>query len=155
MNHEEFQKRVQALYQLVSEFEEMFPGRPFTPDGHMVGSIGECLVEDAYNLVLKSPSNKGFDALYKNNKKVEIKATQLKAVSFRSCPEHTIPEHIIIIKILKNGTFEEYYNGPGEIIWAAFTNRKMPSNGQYQISLNKVKKLYAKVPMSNRIPKKA
>ena len=66
MNHEKFQLHVKALYQLVKEFEQMFPGRPFTPDGHMVGSIGECLVADAYNLELMPLSNKGYDALSKD-----------------------------------------------------------------------------------------
>ena len=126
----------------------MFPGRPFTPDGHMVGSLGECLVADAYDLELMPPSNEGFDALTKNGKKVEIKATQSKSVSFRSCPEHTI-----IIKINKNGTFTEYYNGPGKTIWQAFSGKRMPSNGQYQISLNKVAGLYQNVPLSQRLQK--
>ena len=148
MNHEHFQAQVQALYNIVKEFETMFPGRPFTPDGHMVGSIGECLVADAYNLELMPPSNKGFDALSKDGKKVEIKATQSKSVAFRNCPEHTI-----IIKILKNGTFEECYNGPGDIIWETFAGKKQPSNGQYQIAISKVKAIYENIPKSNRLPK--
>jgi hypothetical protein len=41
----------------------MFPGRHFTPDGHMVGSLGECLVAHAYGLELQTASNKGFDAI--------------------------------------------------------------------------------------------
>ena len=32
------------LYELVHELEQIHPGRHFTPDGHMVGSLGE-LVE--------------------------------------------------------------------------------------------------------------
>ena len=39
MNHEKFQGQVRALYAVVNELESMFPGRPFTPDGHMVGSM--------------------------------------------------------------------------------------------------------------------
>lgn len=35
---------VQRLYRITSELEELYPGRHFTPDGHMVGSIGEVLV---------------------------------------------------------------------------------------------------------------
>ena len=126
----------------------MFPGRPFTPDGHMVGSLGECIVADAYGLELMPPSNKGFDALSKDGKKVEIKATQSKRIAFRSCPDHTI-----IIRIFKDGTFEEYYNGPGERIWKTFEGRKRPSNGQYQISLGRVKALNASVPESHRVPR--
>lgn len=114
----------------------MFPGRHFTPDGHLVGSLGECLVADAYGLALMTASNKGYDAISDSGKKIEIKATQASAVAFRSEPEHTV-----VIKILPDGSFEEIYNGPGNIVWEEFTNKPLPSNGQYQISLNKLRSL--------------
>ena len=136
IDHEKFMTLIKKLYSTVSELEGMFPGRHFTPDGHMVGSIGECLVADAYRLDLMTASNKGYDAIANNGKQVEIKATQSKSVAFRSEPEHAI-----IIKILPNGTFKEYYNGPGYLIWGQFKDKKLPSNGQYQISLNKLKLL--------------
>ena len=59
IDHEKFQSLVKQLYATVNELEQMFPGRHFTPDGHMVGSIGETLVADAYNLELMTASNKG------------------------------------------------------------------------------------------------
>ena len=124
----------------------MFPGRQFTPDGHMVGSIGECLVADAYGLELMNASNKGYDALSPSGLQVEIKATQAKSVAFRSQPEHTIA-----IKILPNGTFEEIFNGPGNLVWQQFDGKPLPSNGQYQISLNKLKELNTQVDKSQRI----
>ncbi len=150
MDHENFQTQVKSIYRAVSELEKMFPGRPFTPDGHMVGSLGECLVADAYNLDLMPPSHEGYDALTKDGKKVEIKATQSKSIAFRSCPEHTI-----IIRIFKDGTFQECYNGPGHVIWDTFSGKKIPRNGQFQISVNKVTGLYRSVPASERIPKSA
>ncbi|WP_182963519.1 DUF6998 domain-containing protein [Aeromonas veronii] len=131
LDHKRFQRLVQQLYSTVEELEEMFPGRHFTPDGHMVGSIGECLVADAYGLELMNASNKGYDALSPSGLQVEIKATQAKSVAFRSQPEHTIA-----IKILPNGTFEEIFNGPGKLVWQQFDGKPLPSNGQYQISLH-------------------
>ena len=148
MDHQKFQKNVRGLYAIVNEIESMFPGRPFTPDGHMVGSLGECLVADAFGLELMPPSKEGYDAVTKNGKKVEIKATQAKSVAFRRCPEHTI-----IIRILKDGTFEECFNGPGELIWRQFEGRPTPSNGQFQISISRVKKLNESVAISEKIPK--
>ena len=41
---------VQRLYGLVEELEELFPSRRFTPDGHLVGSIGEVLAAFHYDL---------------------------------------------------------------------------------------------------------
>ena len=128
----------------------MFPGRHFTPDGHMVGSLGECLVADAYDLELMPASNKGYDAVSKTGTKVEIKATQSKAAAFRSEPEHTI-----VIKIHSDGSFEEIYNGPGDIVWEQFSGKQLPSNGQFQISLNKLKTLNESVNNGQRIPKVA
>jgi hypothetical protein len=119
MDHDRFQGLVKQLYSTVSELESMFPGRHFTPDGHMVGSLGECLVADAFGLELLTASNKGFDAIGPKGRKIEIKATQSKSVAFRSEPEHAI-----IIKILPNGTFEEAYNGPGKLVWQQFVGKK-------------------------------
>ena len=146
IDHKRFQRLVQQLYSTVEELEKMFPGRHFTPDGHMVGSIGECLVADAYGLELMNASNKGYDALSPSGLQVEIKATQAKSVAFRSQPEHTIA-----IKILPNGTFEKIFNGPGNLVWQQFDGKPLPSNGQYQISLNKLKELNTQVDKSQRI----
>lgn len=90
IDHDKFRALVKQLYATVNELEAMFPGRHFTPDGHMVGSLGECLVADAYNLELKAASNKGFDAVTETGLEVEIKATQSNSVAFRSQPQHTI-----------------------------------------------------------------
>ena len=148
MDHAEFQRHVKNLYSIVADLEHMFPGRPFTPDGHMVGSLGECLVADAYGLTLMPPSNRGFDAVTEDGVKVEIKATQSSRVAFRSCPDHTI-----VIRILKNGTFEECFNGPGNSIWNQFKGRPVPSNGQYQISISRIKELSSLVDDENRVPR--
>jgi len=148
IDHDKFQGLVTQLYATVSELEVMFPGRHFTPDGHMVGSLGECLVADAYNLELKTASNKGCDAVTKTGMEVEIKATQSNTVAFRSQPQHAI-----IIKILRDGTFEEIYNGPGAPVWEQFKGKRLPSNGQFQISLNKLRQLNQTVAQSDRVPR--
>ncbi len=136
MDHTKFREAVANLYETVGILEEMFPGRPFTPDGHLVGSLGECLVADAYCIELMPPSNEGFDGVASDGRRVEIKATQAKSVAFRS-----EPEHCIVIRINKDGSFSEHYNGPGKYIWSQFAGKPLPSNGQYQISLSKLSKI--------------
>ena len=147
MNYSKFQNLIKNLYATVHELEAMFPGRHFTPDGHMVGSIGECLVADAYGLELMTASNKGFDAVSPTGIQVEIKATQANSAAFRSEPEHTI-----VIKILPDGTFEEIFNGPGKLVWDQFAGKTLPSNGQFQISLNKLKMLNETLSQAQRLP---
>jgi hypothetical protein len=136
INHGRLTALVKQLYETVDELESMFPGRHFTPDGHMVGSLGECLVADAYGLTLKTASTKGHDAVTGCGLEVEIKATQANSVAFRSEPQHAI-----VVKILRDGTFEEIYNGPGSLVWAQFSGKRLPENGQYQIRLSKLEKL--------------
>lgn len=48
IDHKRLRALVRDLYTTVNELESMFPGRHFTPDGHMVGSLGECLMVDTY-----------------------------------------------------------------------------------------------------------
>tara|TARA_B110000008_G_C16497439_1_gene374729 strand:- start:63 stop:515 length:453 start_codon:yes stop_codon:yes gene_type:complete len=148
MDHKKFESLIKQLYSTVNELESMFPGRHFTPDGHMVGSIGESLVADAYGLELMTASNKGFDATSTTGKQIEIKASQARSAAFRSEPEHAI-----VIKILPDGSFEEIYNGPGSLIWRQFSDKPLPNNGQYQISLNKLKILNEQVVESMRVPR--
>lgn len=47
--------KIKALYEISHDLEELFPGRHYTPDGHMIGSIGEALAASYYNLELFSP----------------------------------------------------------------------------------------------------
>ena len=147
MDHAKFQDLNKSLYSTAKELETMFPCRHFALDGHVLGSIRECLVADAYGLELKKASNKGFDALSKSGKQVEIKATQKESFSFRSKSEH-----IIAIKISENGQFVEVYNVPGELVWKEFDGKKTPKNGQFQKGLKRLKELDEQVDESQRIP---
>lgn len=114
----------------------------------MVGSLGECLVADAYGLELLAASNKGYDAITKKGLQVEIKASQSKAVAFRCQPQHAI-----IVRILPDGTFEEIYNGPGDLVWQQFEGKQLSSNGQHQVSFTKLRKLNESVSTADRVPR--
>lgn len=75
LDRKRFPQLIMELYRLLAELESMFPGRPFTPDGHMVGSLAECFAEYHYGLNLLRCSYPGHDA-QADTCKVEIKATQ-------------------------------------------------------------------------------
>ncbi|MCK5878367.1 MAG: hypothetical protein KAH24_01210 [Holophagae bacterium] len=145
MDEKRFPKIIKNLYKNVAELEKMFPGRPFTPDGHMVGSIGECIAEHYYNLKLVPPSNKGYDAV-KGKLKIEIKATQAKSIGLRSKPQH-----LLVLKIHKDGSFSEIYNGRGNRVWDLVSSKPLPSNGQYQISTTRLKELMKTEPKQYRV----
>lgn len=154
IDHNKLKELVRQLYAIVQQLETMFPGRHFTPDGHMVGSLGEVLVADLYGLDLMTASNAGFDAVTPCGKQVEIKCTQAKSVAFRYDGVKTAPEAVIVIKLHKDGSFDEIYNGSGERIWEMLEGRKIPSNGQLSVSLNQLSKIQSNVAPSEKIMKK-
>lgn len=144
MDRVRFPELLSQLYAVVGGLEAMF-GRHFTPAGHMVGSLGEALAAYHYGLELQKPSMAGCDAL-KDGKKIEIKATQGVRVAFR-CE----PQHLLVLRLNKDGSFEEVYNGEGQRVWKLVAHKPKPSNGQYQLSLATLRRLAAGVPSHERI----
>ena len=69
--------KIKQLYKITNELEQTYPGRKFTVDGHLVGSIGEVIVAEHYGLSLLPNSTKTHDAVSKEGKQVQIKATQV------------------------------------------------------------------------------
>lgn len=137
---------IKELYTLVSKLESYFPDRKFTPDGHLVGSIGEVLVAYQYDLELLPASFEKHDAKTKDGKLVQIKATQGSSIGIRS-----EPDYLIVVKILPDGRIEEYYNGTGKLAWEH--SGKMQKNGQRNITINKLRCLSQSIKIQKKIPK--
>lgn len=138
-------KLIRELYHVVSELEALFPGRHFTLDGHLVGSIGEVLAAHYYELELLPASAIGHDAITQDGVYVQIKATQKSQVGIRS-----EPQHLLVLGLTSAGAHEEIFNGPGELAWNAAG--KMQKNGQRMISRSKLVELMAKVKADDRLP---
>ncbi len=145
MSVAEIPRLVEELYRVVGELGQLFPGRSFTPDGHLVGSIGEVLAEYMYELTLLSASSETHDARSKSGVNVQIKATQGNRVALSSCPEH-----LIVLLLDTRGKAVEVYNGPGNVVFVQCGKRQ--KNGQSPISLSKLKQLMLDVPQSMRLP---
>ncbi len=135
---------VRDLYSIVRRLEEMFEGRRFTLDGHLVGSIGEVVAAHRYSLKLIPASAEGHDARASSGKLVQVKATQGKMVALRS-----EPEHLIVLKLLPDGNTEEVFNGPGYHAWNSAGPKQ--KNGTRSIGVSKLKRLMEDVPQKDRI----
>ena len=136
--------KIKELYKITNELECTYPGRKFTVDGHLVGSIGEVIVAEHYGLSLLPNSTKTHDAVSKEGKFVQIKATQVNGIAISS-----EPDYVIVIKILSDGSWEEVYNGPGKPVWD--NAGKMQKNGQRTISLSKLRSLMKSVEIRDMI----
>ncbi|MBI3299684.1 MAG: hypothetical protein HYZ75_16075 [Elusimicrobia bacterium] len=135
MDEVRFPEIIRRLYEVVDELEGMFPGRHFTPDGHMVGSLGEALAAYYYGLELLTASTPGRDATC-GERAVEVKATQGTRIGLRCAPQH-----LLVLKIGREGKFTEIFNGNGDRAWTVVKSKPIPKNGQHPISLTTLKKL--------------
>lgn len=138
---------VRRLYEITSELEALFPGRPFTPDGHLVGSLGEVLAAHRYGLDLHVASKERHDGKCRaTNREVQVKATQGDGVRLGT---NVQADFLIALRLDKHGRIEEFYNGPGAIVWAHAG--KPQKNGQRPIRLSTLRRLMADVPEGERI----
>jgi len=124
---------VSRIYRAVTDLERAFPGRKFTPDGHIVGSIGEVIAAEALGLTLHPASNPCRDA-YDDRGQVQIKMTAGKKVSMYSCCER-----LVVLKVLSPDEAEVVYDGPGQPAWEACG--AVAKNGQRVVSLSRLKKI--------------
>ena len=139
---------LKELYAIVEQLEELFPGRKFTPDGHLVGSIGEVIAAYEYDLELLPNSQETHDAQSPDGKLIQIKATQTNSVAISS-----EPEYLIVLKIHRKGGFDEIYNGTGGPPWNAAGPRQ--KNGQRRIGLTKLKTLMSVIQQDTCIKRKS
>lgn len=148
MDKAKFQELLNSIYKSVDELEAMFPGRHFTPDGHLVGSLGEALASFYYGIKLfDNAAAQGHDGTC-GKKRIQIKTTQGNRISISSKPDH-----LLVLQLKRDGSFIEKYNGPGSLVWEQVAHKKCPKNGQYQVSLSKLSSLMESVKPAQRLIK--
>ena len=129
---------VADIYRAVAELERLYPGCKFTPDGHLVGSIGEGIAAEHFGLKLHGMSKPGHDAVDADGNEVQIKLTAGNSVSmFAGC------ERLIVLQIVSPEEAEIVYDGPGAPVWAAAGS--MQKNEQRKISLARLRAIAERV----------
>lgn len=145
---------IRNLYKIVDQLEDECAEYPchFSLDGNLLGSIGEVYAAQAYNLELFNAAYKRHDAktLDGTGRLVQIKITQNRTKKKVVGLSHE-PEFLLVLLVNDDGTFEEIYNGPGNKVWELVEGKPRPSNGQYQISLSKLREIGGDVKQKDRI----
>lgn len=125
--------QVALIYAAVAELERRYPGRKFTPDGHLVGSLGEVVAAEALGLTLYPASNPGHDASDAAGD-VQIKMigqTGKRVALYATCVR------LVVLKVVSPQEAEVVFDGPGEPVWVAAG--RMGKNGQRVISLSRLR----------------
>lgn len=142
---DEIPELVLQLQAIVKRLEELFPGRRFTLDGHLVGSLAEVIAAYMYDIELLPGSHECHDGRCRRTGiNVQIKGTQRGRVAM-----YAEADHLIVLR-LAAGRAEEVYNGPGAAPWAAAG--PVAKNGQRTIALTKLRRLAQEVPSDKRLP---
>ena len=135
---------VKRLYAIVGELKELFSNKRFTPDGHLVGSLGEMLAEYRYGLDSLPNCTECHDARARNGEIVHVKATQGKKIGLGS-----EPEHLVVLRLMPDRSTEEVFNGPGALTWHNAGPRQ--KNGQCPIYLSKLRALVLQVSEGSKL----
>ena len=135
--------QVQKLVEIVAELEAEFPGRHFTLDGHLVGSIGEVMAAYYYGIELYRASAEIHDGEIEG-RKVQIKISQQDDIVIN----HE-PDYLIVLYMKKNGSIYEVYNGPGKLPWDSAS--KKDSHNNRHMRVNKLMELDKAVAEAEQI----
>ena len=136
-------QQVQRLVEIVAQLEAEFPGRHFTLDGHLVGSIGEVMAAYYYGIELYAASTEIHDGEV-DGKKVQIKISQQDNIVIN----HE-PDYLIVLYLNRNGNIYEVYNGPGKLPWESASKRDSHNNKHMRV--NKLMELDKAVDECRRI----
>ena len=142
------QKALEGLFVAVSQLQEAYPGKPFTLDGRLVGDIGEVVASLAYKLTLNEGLTKHHDAVCDEGRNVQIKTTFGTSLTF---PVHHVPDYYLGIRMNRDGTFEEIFNGPGHLIHQQLAGRKSTRTGLHGGIMSMLRRLNATVAEEDRI----
>lgn len=145
-------KKIIQLLKIINELSERYKdyNKKFTLDGRLVGDLGEVIVSENYKIKLFDNLKKDFDAETPDKKPVQIKTTMKDSLTYK----HNQKEgYYIGIKINKDGSFKEVYNGPMKNIYRIMKNRKEPKNGLHNISITVLEKLNESIEKKLKIKK--
>jgi hypothetical protein len=94
---------VADIYKAIAALEALYPDRKFTPDGHLVGSLGEVIAAKALGLTLHPMSHRDHDA-FDCNGDVQIKMTAGNKVAlYASC------SRLVVLRIASPLEAETYF----------------------------------------------
>lgn len=123
---------IRLIFAATGELTER-TGRPISPDGHLVGGIGEVFAAETLGLRLETSSNEGFDARDVDGRTVEIKTTTRSSI--RVTGDVPIADRLIVITLDDSGHPTIVYDGPTEPVWAIAGKRQ--KNNQRAVSVNR------------------
>jgi len=144
---------IRKMFEAQRQLREAFPKRLFTPDGRMIGDIGEATAEIAYQVTVDPTSRPHWDGkredICEGCLDVQIRATQKDDTYMKEPPDDG---RLLVFKIFSDGSWECCYNGDARKVWRSLDAKKATKNGEKFISLDALRKLNQDVQNCQRVP---
>ncbi|MEW6023623.1 MAG: hypothetical protein AB1807_15955 [Pseudomonadota bacterium] len=138
------------VFQGIERLNAAFPHRRFTVDGRLVGDIGEVIAELDYDLRLDEVSQAIHDGTTSDGRRVQVKATFGNSLTFK-----TTPDYLLGIKLYRDGSYEEIYNGPGLLVYDTFAHRRGIGTTLLSFPNARLRELSSMVSEGNRVAKRS
>lgn len=148
-DQELIQKALDRIFSGIRGLQKAHPTKEFTIDGRLVGDLGEMFAELYYDVVIDPVAQADHDGETPYGTRVQVKATFKDALTFKRRPQLYLG-----LKLYEDGTFEEVYNGPPDLICAEYGHRKGFGNYLLSFPVERLRELGKGVPASERIPRK-
>ena len=149
-NKEEFDEALKMIFDGIERLQTLYGNRrPFTIDGRLVGDLGEIIAEQEFDITLDEKLRAHHDAVTRDGRDVQIKATFKDNLTFK-----TEPVLYLGLKLYRDGHHEVIYNGPGWVLTKAFGHRKGFGEELLSFPIRKLSELSAGVSDAERVPKR-
>lgn len=154
MKKTEFTSAVKGVFDACRHLSETSGRvRKFTPDGRMVGDIGEVIAGIFYQVKLDNVGRRDWDGTY-NGRNVQIKATGGKETYLKEPPKEGFADSLLMVFYIdrENGRDELIYNGDIQRVWDALKKPKIDRTGAKMISLDRLRELQKFVRQKDKVP---
>jgi hypothetical protein len=121
MDVAEFKNRIAQIYKIADELGRAFNIDTCTPDGHLLGAIGQIAASIAFNLQFGSEKEEHNCTWSGGERKVNV---QVRCSGRGSIALRKEPEYLIAVEIGKTGRIKLLFNGPGEYAWGRIVHQK-------------------------------
>jgi hypothetical protein len=149
-NMGDIQDALKLIFEGIDRLQKCCDGsRKFTIDGRLVGDIGEIIAEREYVIELDKVSRAHHDAKTPDGRDVQIKATFQNSLTFTVAPVLYIG-----LRLFNDGTHEEVYNGPGQLIADEYQHRKGIGEKLLSFPIARLRELSGTVPGDERVARR-
>lgn len=121
MDATEFKNKIAAIYGAANELGEAFGIKTCTPDGHLLGAIGQIAAKIAFGLEFGSKIEEHNCTWSEGSKKKDIQA---RCSGRGNIVLRAEPDHLIALEISEKGAIRLIYNGPGHYVWKRIKDQK-------------------------------